>query len=213
MAQGDRELASVAHEDGFAYRWMPTENGVTLSLADVHVVLHAGSRFYEVDDVLNVADEAPVYDGRDLVISQQLAERLRILAARTMARLSGGATIAHTARTSATGELTVAARQISGREALVVSGSGPANVPVDITLRGELSSDLPRTLIRRLTVVTDADGNFSIAASYGPDTHRYTFVSIEATSLPGVTPARTRFVIGLPSPDVLKSGLDVWPDK
>ena len=210
-------LSTVAAENGFTYQWLSTEAGATLVRPGVRIVIRAGRMFYEVNNATPSADSAPRFDGRDLVISPKLADHLRLLALKYPYQALGAADSSMSAAPSATASapatLTIKARHIPGREAIALSGAGPANVPVTITLSGEMSTDLPIVVLSRTTIITATDGSFSAEMNYGQDTHAKTSLAATATLLSGASPAQARVVIGLPSPHIKSSGLDDWPKK
>jgi hypothetical protein len=203
-------LSTVAAAYGYTYQWMTNGAAATLARPGVRIVIRAGRAFYEVNDATPVADVAPSFDGRDLVISQALAEHLRLIAL----KYPYPAAIPPAAPPQAvTGALTITAKQIPGRDALVVSGTGPVNIPVMITLLGQLSADIPTVTLLKKTVMTTTDGNYSAEVYYGQDTHVGTFLAATATSVDGVTSAATRVTIGIPSAGFNASAFDYWPAK
>jgi hypothetical protein len=212
-------LSTVAAENGFTFEWIPTEAGAMLARPGVRIVIRAGRLFYEVNNATPIADSAPRFDGRDLVISPRLAEHLREIARKyaslalerpeTTPRQAAGKDSSN----AATGALTLKARQIPGRDAIELRGTGPANVPVTITLRGEISTDLPVVVLSRKIINTTNDGSFSAEVEFGQDSHLRTTIDATATTLSGASAAEARVVIGTASPQIKSSGLDDWPKK
>jgi hypothetical protein len=108
------------------------------------------------------------------------------------------------------GTLTVATVPTKDSDAVIVSGTGPANVPLTITLSADISRDLPRVLLSRTHIETDAAGNFSSRISTSPLELRNSIVLVSATSVAGVTEAHTAFVLAGPSPNIAH-GVDELP--
>jgi hypothetical protein len=217
-AAGEARLATVAAADGFTYHWMPGEAGAILTRPGVSVVFRVGRLFYEVNDATPIADSAPRFDGRDIVISQKLATHLSEIARRYpypvshTAQQSRVAPLQH-ASDSSSAQLTLAARQIPGREALALRGSGPANLPLTITIRGELSNDLPVVLLSTIALTTANDGTFFAEVDYSQDSYPGTTISATVTTLSGTSAAEARMIVGAPSPQIKTSALDDWPRK
>ena len=221
-AQADQglRLATVAAEDGFTYQWMPAEAGAVLSRPGVSVVIRTGCLFYEVNNATPIADSAPRFDGRDIIISQKLAEHLRLIAAKyaisankdRVVSLPNSAPVG-AAPKAVEGPLTLQARLIPGREAVALRGTAPAGAPLSITLRGELSTDLPVAVLSRKDITTATDGTFSAEVYYGQQSAVRTTLVATAATLSGASSAEARVQIGVPSPQIKSSGLDEWPAK
>ena len=108
------------------------------------------------------------------------------------------------------GALTVEARIAHGKEAVAIRGRGPANVPITVTLTGEISRDLPVVVLSRTTARTDADGTYSVTIGIVAGPPRGSTIVATVTSLPGITPGSARLQIDRPSPNV-DSPLDADP--
>jgi hypothetical protein len=102
----------------------------------------------------------------------------------------------------AQGSLAISARPTNISDAVIVSGSGPANVPITITLSADIERDIPRVTLSRTTIDTDPDGKFVVQISTAPLHLQKSIVLISATSLPGVTEAHTSFILGQPNPTI-----------
>ena len=111
------------------------------------------------------------------------------------------------------GPLTLQARLIPGREAVALRGTAPAGAPLSITLRGELSTDLPVAVLSRKDITTATDGTFSAEVYYGQQSAVRTTLVATAATLSGASSAEARVQIGVPSPQIKSSGLDEWPAK
>ncbi|MGD0472545.1 MAG: hypothetical protein ABSB70_04940 [Candidatus Velthaea sp.] len=221
-AQADQglRLATVAAEDGFTYQWMPTEAGAVLARPGVRVVIRAGRLFYEVNNANPIADSAPRFDGRDLIISAKLAEHLRLIAAKYAISGAKDRVVSQPADMSAAmgsntaeGPLTLQAKAIPGHEALALRGTAPANATLTVTLRGEVSTDLPVVVLSRKDITTATDGTFSAEVYYGQQSHVRTTLVATVTTLSGASSAEARVTVGVPSPQIKSSGLDDWPKK
>jgi hypothetical protein len=221
-AQADQglRLTTVAAEDGFTYQWMPAESGAILSRPGVSVVIRTGRLFYEVNNATPIADSAPRFDGRDIIISPKLAEHLRLIAAKyaisaTKDRVVSSPDGAPAAAASkvAEGPMTLRARLIPGRETIALRGTAPAGALLAITLRGELSTDLPVVVLSRKDITSATDGSFSAEVYYGQQSAVRTTLVATVTTLSGASSAEARVEIGVPSPQIKSSGLDDWPKK
>ena len=210
-AHTGNSLLRVAGAAGYTTVWSVSASEMTLSRPGLTIVLRPGNRRYEINDRVTYASEAPVSVNGDLLIPDDVATQLRTLAgAIPVSRAMEGArpgplTYAQTA----SGSLTMTARQVAGREAIVVDGTAPASVPVTITLVGSISRDIPDVLIRRITVLSD--GTFHATLPVAPAMPRGSFVTVTATSLPRVAPATARVTIGAPNPAIDSDTFDHLP--
>ena len=213
LADDGVRLSRLAASAGYTYQWSASDSGVTLQRPGVVVVLHAGYPLYEVNAIRAQADRAPEFQSGDLVVSPALAQRLRRIAIdHPRSGPSLPAVVAGETAPLSIGALTLSARQIPGREALALSGTGPPNAPLVITLLGEVSQEVPYVLINRAIVTCGPDGSFAAEAAIGQDMHLGTTIAATVTSLPGVAPATARVRIGMPSPGAA-SVLDQFPPK
>jgi Copper amine oxidase N-terminal domain len=204
-------LMRVAEAAGYAYAWSASASEVTLSRPGLTVVLRPGNRRYEINDRVAYASEPPVYGAGDLVVPDDVVQELRALAGRypDARAMEGARPGPSTYAQTASGSLTLTARQVAGREAIVVDGTAPASVPVTITLVGSISRDMPDVLIRRTTVLSD--GTFHATLPVAPAMPRGSFVTVTATSLPRVAPATARVTIGAPNPALDSDTFDHLP--
>jgi len=201
-------LTRVAAENGYAYAWLAGEGAVSLSRPGLVVVLRAGQKLYRVGDRVVSADSAPYYDGTDLVVSQVVAANLRRLA---QAFPVPPPPLAPPTQTAAvTGSLSVEARQVAGRDAIAVSGRGPADAPVYVTLTAEISRDLPVVVLSRVVTRVRPDGSYSADIGITSAPPRETVVIATVTSVTGVRSSSARVVLKAPSPAVT-SPLDKLP--
>ena len=202
-------LARVAAETGYTYAWLPGEAAVSLTRPGVAVVFRAGEMLYRVGDRVISADRAPEFDGSDLVVSPATVAALRSIALAFPA--PPPPRMQPPEATSASGALTVDITFVPGRDAVAVRGRGPADLPITITLTGEISHDIPVIVLSRTSIRTDADGTFSaiIGTISGPPVGSNIIAT--ATSLPGVTPATKKITVGFTSPAITASPLDSLP--
>jgi hypothetical protein len=201
----------VAEGAGYVYTWSASASEVTLSRPGLTIVLRPGNRRYEINDRVAYASEAPVYENGDLVVPADVVNELRALAGRYPdARATEGArTGPVSSPVTASGSLTLTARQATGREGIVVDGTAPASVPVTITLVGSISRDVPDVLLRRITLQTN--GTYHATIIVAPAMPRGSYVTVSATSLPGVSPASARVTIGAPNPAIDSDIFDHLP--
>ncbi|HEY6235976.1 MAG TPA: stalk domain-containing protein, partial [Candidatus Elarobacter sp.] len=177
-------LTRVAAENGYTYAWLAGEGAVSLSRPGVVVVLRAGQKLYRIGDRVISADRAPYYDGTDLVVSPAVAANLRRLA---QAYPVPPPPLAPPTQTAAvTGALSVEARQVAGRDAIAVSGRGPADAPVYVTLTGEISRDLPVVVLSRTATRIKPDGSYEADIGITSAPPRETVVIATVTSVTGV---------------------------
>ncbi len=201
-------LARLAVQDGYAYTWLADEAGVTLSKPGVVIEFRAGQTLYRVGDRVFAADVPPYYNGSDLVVSAAVAEQLaRIAQAYPVLEPPPSTPIP---ATSGSGTLTVEARIAYGKEAVAIRGRGPANVPITVTLTGEVSRDLPVVVLSRTAARTAPDGSYAVNIGIAAAPPRGTTIVATVASLPGITPASARLRVEQPSPSV-DSPLDTLP--
>lgn len=202
-------LARIAVQDGYSYAWLADEAGVQLSRPGVVIEFRAGQSLYRVGDRVFSADVAPYYNGSDLVVSPAVAGQLaRIAQAYPVVTPPPPAPAPATA---GSGALTVEARIANGMEAVAIRGRGPANVPITVTLTGEISHDLPVVVLSRTAARTDADGMYSVTVGIAAGPPRGSTIVATVTSLTGITPASARFQLDRPSPNIIDSPIDADP--
>jgi len=201
-------LARLAVQDGYTYAWLADEGGVQLSKPGVVIEFRAGQTLYRVGDRVFAADVPPYYNGSDLVVSASVAEQLaRIAQAYPVVPPPPPPPIP---ATTGSGVLTVEARIAHGMEAVAIRGRGPANVPITVTLTGEISRDLPVVVLSRTTARTAADGTYSVTVGIVAAPPRGSTIVATVTSLTGITPGSARLQVGRPSP-LVDSPLDADP--
>jgi len=207
-AETSYPLTRVAAENGYTYAWLASEGAVSLSRPGLVVVLRAGQKLYRAGDRVLSADRAPYYDGTDLVVSPAVAANLRRLAQAYPVSPPPFAPPTQTA--AVTGSLSVEARQVAGRDAIAVSGRGPADAPVLITLTAEVSRDLPVVVMSRVATRVKPDGTYEADIGISSAPPRETVVIATVSSVTGVKSSSARVVLKATSPAV-DSPLDKLP--
>ena len=204
-------LMRVAEAAGYVYAWSASASEVTLSRPGLSIVLRPGNRRYEINDRVAYASEAPVYENGDLVVPMDVVNQLRLLAGRNpdVRATEGARTGSVSTPVTASGKLTLTARMATGRAAIEIDGMAPASVPVTLTLVGSISRDLPDVLLRRVTLQTD--GTFHATIPVASAMPRGSYVTVTATSLPGVSPASARVLIAAPNPGIDSDLFDHLP--
>lgn len=186
-------LARVAAELGYSYAWLPGEAAVSLTRPGVVVVFRAGDQLYRVGDRVISADIAPEFDGTDLVISPSTVGALRSIA--LAFPVPPPPRLPPAPATSASGALTVDMNQVSGHDAVDIHGLGPPDLPITITLTGEMSKDIPVVVLSRTSVRTGPDGTYDAVIGTAAGVPYGTFLVATVTSLPGVTPASKKITV------------------
>ncbi len=206
-------LATEAQADGYVYEWLPNGSGATLIRPGVRVVVTIGQRSYDVNDSTPIADEAPRFDGRDIVISPRLARHLHEIAVAFASRDGAGVgtPAAPQHPVPYRGTMTLSCRQLPGSNSLEITGSGPASSSVTVTLRAAISRDLPFVTVSRIVVPTQPDGSYHTQLNYDQVAHENTVLTVAATAAPDVAPATARFTVGVPTAAMPAPALDAWP--
>jgi hypothetical protein len=196
-------LAHLAPALGYTYTWVASESAVALTRPGLYILVRTGNPLYDVNETVETTAQTPEFRNNDIYVGTALVARLRALAGRYGSREHFDAAADAVAPAAPIhGALTVAAAPTGVSDVVIVSGSGPANIPLTITLSADISRDLPRVLLSRTTAATDAAGKFSVSIATAPLHLAQSLVLISATSLPGVTEAHTSFVLGAPSPGI-----------
>jgi hypothetical protein len=100
------------------------------------------------------------------------------------------------------GAISLEARFLPGREAFLASGSAPASTPIDLTVVGTESRDIPDVLISRTQITSDPSGHFSVIIPVAPNYFRGTILTVVASAVAGVTTARIQLIVGAPNDGV-----------
>jgi hypothetical protein len=196
-------LTHLAPTLGYTYTWISSESAVALTRPGLYVLIRTGNPLYDVNDSVESTTQVPQYHDNDLFIGTGLTQRLRALAQKYRAHANLGDTETPARSVAAaSGSLTLSVAPTGSSDAIVARGTGPANVPLTITLSADIIRDMPRVLLSRTNVQTDDEGKFSVVISTAPLYLQNSLVLVSATSLPGVAEARTSFVLGQTSPAI-----------
>jgi hypothetical protein len=208
-ARGDVALSRVAAELGYAYAYLGPEDAVSLSRRGVTVLVRPGERLYDVNDRTETMDGvAPHFYQNDLFVSSQFIARLRAIATLYPDGMGGGSGVIPATYRSSTAAVTgpislLDVRQIPGTQQLDVSGKTPMpNRPITLTLVGTFSSEIPDTVLSRRQVFADSDGRFRANVPIGSGYMRGAYLTLVASSVPGVASASLRFEVKAPNGDI-----------
>jgi hypothetical protein len=106
------------------------------------------------------------------------------------------------AQADAHGTISLDARLLPGSEAFLASGNAPVSTPIDVTVVGTISRDLPDVLISRRQIVSNATGRFSVVIPIAPNYFRGSILTVVASAPAGVAPGRAQLIVGAPNNDV-----------
>ncbi|HKU68974.1 MAG TPA: hypothetical protein VJP85_14470, partial [Candidatus Baltobacteraceae bacterium] len=162
-------LTTTAARSAYNLQWLLPERAVTLYRPGLVIVIRPGEREYEVNSRVEFADAPPAYVNGDLLISASLASRLKRLASMAYVRPASSGARSAEAPATASGPITVDARQLQGSEAVSVNGRAPSGAPVTLTLLATISPDLPTVVVSRHDVQPDANGQFAAVISIASD--------------------------------------------
>jgi hypothetical protein len=210
IAAHESALSKVAADLGFDYSYLGPEDAVALTRPGVTVVVRPGERLFDVNDRTESMDgPAPRFSHTDLFVSDKLVDRLRQIAARYPSTVPGESTIgiageaARTDVTSVSGAIGgLAVSQIAGEQEISVSGKAPANLPITITLVSTFSVEVPDVVLSRHEVTSDTDGSFKTTVSVASGYYRGSILTVIASSLPGVSSAKSQIVLKAPNDNV-----------
>jgi hypothetical protein len=208
-------LQKAAAELGYAYSYLGPEDAVALTKPGVTIVIRPGERLFDVNDRTEAMDgSAPMFSHSDIFISDALFARLRQISARYPSQTSGERAIVvqnGSAVANASGTITALnLSQVPGKLDIAISGKAPANLPITLTLLGSLSSEIPDVVVSRNEVVSDADGTFKTEISPASAYLRGAVLTVVASSVPGVTSAKSKIVLRPPN-DKTDIPIDVTP--
>ncbi len=201
-ADHDTSLVKVATELGYSYGYLGPEDAVSLSRPGVTIVIRPGERLFDVNDRTEAMDgPAPHFYHSDVFVSDELFNRLRQIAARYPA-VPGGERAIVVVNPNAAGAATISGAisglrvgQTPGDQTLTVSGAAPANLPVTLTLIGTFSNEVPDVVLSRREITADADGTFKTIVPVASGYFRGGLLTLEATSISGITPAKQQVVL------------------
>lgn len=91
---------------------------------------------------------------------------------------------------------------VPGQNAVAVNLTGPAGVPVVVTLTATFDPDLPTVTVGRHDLTIGPNGKVDAVFTLAPDYWRGSPVTVTATSVSGVKPASAIVRIVAPNPQV-----------
>jgi len=202
----DTPLVKVAADLGYSYGYLGPEDAVALSRPGVTVVIRPGERLFDVNDRTESVDgPAPHFYRNDVYICDELYARLRQIAARYPS-VPGGQRAIVVVNPNAAGAAAVSGAitnltltQVPGAQSVAVTGRSPASLPITLTLSGTFSNELPDVVLNRTLLTADADGTFKTTVPVASGFFRGAILTMVASSVTGVTPARTKIVLKAPN--------------
>lgn len=217
-ARADVSLAQAASSLGYTYAYLGPEDAVQLGRPGVTILVRPGERLYDVNDrTESMNGPAPKFVENDLYVSEEFVARLRAIAARyPSVSVEQAAMSAHHAEPfvarSISGPISAfEVRQIPGSDRVNVTGKAPApDVPITVTLVGTYSSEVPDVVLTRRQVFSGPDGRFEAIVSVTPGNIRGAYLTMVASSVPGVASASLRFEMKAPN-DGLKVPFEQEP--
>lgn len=210
-AQTDGEsLSATAARNGYSMQWLLPEREVALYRAGVVVVVRPGAVLYEVNDRVEVSDQAPRYINGDMIVSPRFAARLKQLA---VVQPQPEPQAPSVRAPSFTGSIAIEMQPLPGSEAVTVNGQAPPGAPVTLTLLATISSDLPTIPVSRHDVQPDVNGRFSVTLPIASDYYHASLLRVVATSTFGVTPATAQIYVDAPNRDIHDLPADQWPPR
>jgi hypothetical protein len=207
----EEALAKAAADLGYAYSYLGPQDAVELSRPGVTILVRPGERLFDVNDRTEAMDgPAPRFSHADLYVSDVFVARLKSIADRYPIQSNPDHAMVVTPSNPSdsapmTGTGTIDALSVSqkpGTWLLNVAGKAPANLPVLITLTATLASELPDTVLSRTEVTPNPDGRFTAAVSVAPGYLRGAYITVVASSVPGVVAASKRVVMKAPNQDL-----------
>jgi hypothetical protein len=161
-------LSGVARAYGFTYASQSTQRAVVLTRPGLSLLIRAGDPRYQVNDEVWYLT-SPVFRNNQIFVDAAFERIVADLAAAhpwpapaapMLASVSGDPA-------AAPPKLTVSATYVDGSEAIDVSGTGPANFPVSVVLKGRMSRDLPIVTLTHAIVFADASGRYEVVLPAG----------------------------------------------
>jgi hypothetical protein len=201
-------LATVAHDAHLEYTWLTAMRAVELSGPGLVIVVRPGDNVYEVGDRVEITAVAPRYISNDIYVSTRLATHIQQLARQAYDLVSAqdaqaarlvNAEQQHLGEPLLHGTIVLSAIPLQGAEAVLVTGEGPPQAPVRITLYATFASELPNVVLSRHDLTAGTDGKFQAIVPISPDYARNSLIHVLATSLPGVISASTQLLVHAPN--------------
>jgi hypothetical protein len=205
IAGHETPLAKVAADLGFQYSYLGPEDAVSLTREGVTIVIRPGEALFDVNDRTEAMDGSPPrFSHSDIYISDALVRRLRQISAH-YSSLAGDREIkVTTAAPSGYGAITGAITgltfaQTPGKQEVTVGGKAPANAPITLTLIETISLEVPDVVLSRHVLLADVDGTFKTDLSIAPGYYRGGILTLVASSVAGVSPAKAHLVMKPPN--------------
>jgi hypothetical protein len=205
-AGDDVSLSQAASSLGYTYSYLGPEDAVQLGRPGVTILVRPGERLFDVNDRTEaMGGPAPKFKENDLYVSEQFVGRLRAIAARYAPNPATQIEVirrpADYSDAAPSGPITAfAVHQLPGTEHVEVTGKAPGpNVPITITLVGTYSSEVPDCVLTRRQVFSGPDGRFTANVSVTPGNIRGAYLTMVASSVPGVASASIRFEMKAPN--------------
>jgi len=203
IAGHETSLSKAAADLGFQYSYLGPEDAVSLTKAGVTIVIRPGEALFDVNDRTEAVEGSPPrFSHNDIYISDQLLRRLRQISAHY-----GGPSSDHEIAVSSsgpsnaiTGAITgLSVVQTPGKQEISVGGKAPANAPITLTLIGTFTTEIPDVVLSRHEVIADVDGTFKTDLSIAPGYYRGGILTLVASSVAGVSPAKAHIVMKAPN--------------
>lgn len=192
-------LTSVARAYGFTSVTESTQAAVELSRPGLSVLIRAGDPRYQVNDDIRYLNSAPVFHNDQIYVEASFEEALAKLAAAHPWPAPAAVALNQDSGAPAPAVLTIGAKYVDGMEAIDISGTGPAGLPISVDLQALISQDLPTVSIGRASVTVGSDGRYdAIILASSVSLHDTTFVATAVA--PNATPVRAKVKIQVPNP-------------
>jgi len=208
IAGHETPLAKAAADLGFQYSYLGPEDAVSLTKNGVTIVIRPGEQLFDVNDRTEAMDGSPPrFSHSDVYISDGLLRRLGQISAH-YSSLAGDRQITVTAAAPSgygaiTGAITgLTVVQAPGKQEVSVGGKAPANAPITLTLIETLSAEVPDVVLSRHVLLADVDGTFKTDLSIAPGYYRGGILTLVASSVEGVSPAKAHLVMKAPNGSV-----------
>lgn len=210
----DFSLTRAAADLGFRYSTLGPEGAVSLTRPGLTILVRPGELLYDVNDETEVIDGSPPrYSRGDIFVSGSFVARLRQLAAHYSPQAKGQPNVILVTRleqpaavgaaltaSEVTGAITgLEAFQLPGSQILAVSGKSPGKLPITLTLVGTFSGEVPDVVLSRISLTSDANGSFLTNLPLAPGYFRGAILTVVASSVSGVTSARTQVIAKAPN--------------
>lgn len=142
-------------------------------------------------------------------------ETMRLKTASAIALISFSAALVVSTVCSANAQspntgITLTASPTIGAESVTIEGIAPSGQPLEATLYARFSENLPRVLLSRYPIATDANGRYNAALPLAPAFFRDAIVTVVLQSLPAGPRASASVAIGAPNIPAPPDELPPW---